>query len=251
MTEQANATGSGAAAGPIEPRRVDAGRGVNWWTEAWTLFTRSAGVWIAMTLILIGIFVVLGLIPLLGSLAISLSLPVLAGGWMAAARRADAGGAAQIGDLFSGLREKLSPLAAIGAATLAASLAVGFVAVMLGAGGVLGMITGGMHGSGRGVMAGLGLGMLGVLIALALSLVVGMAVWFAPALVVLRDVAPGEAMKASFAACLKNTVPFLVFGALYLVAAIVASIPFGLGWVVLIPVLMLTMYASYKDVFGD
>jgi uncharacterized membrane protein len=100
-------------------------------------------------------------------------------------------------------------------------------------------------------MAGLGLGMLGVLIALALSLVVGMAVWFAPALVVLRDVAPGEAMKASFAACMRNTIPFLVFGALYLVAAIVASIPFGLGWVVLIPVLMLTMYASYKDVFGD
>ncbi len=63
--------------------------------------------------------------------------------------------------------------------------------------------------------------------------------------------APVEAMKASFAACLKNTVPFLVYGALYLVAAIVASIPFGLGWIVLVPVLMLTMYVSYKDIFGS
>ena len=73
------------------------------------------------------------------------------------------------------------------------------------------------------MMAGLGVGMLGLLVALALSLVVAMAIWFAPALVVLRDVAPVEAMKASFAACLKNTVPLLVYGALYLVAAAVAT----------------------------
>jgi uncharacterized membrane protein len=78
-----------------------------------------------------------------------------------------------------------------------------------------------------------------------------MAIWFAPALVVLRNVAPVEAMKASFAACLKNTVPLLVYSVLYLVAAIVASIPFGLGWIVLMPVLMLTLYVSYKDIFGD
>jgi uncharacterized membrane protein len=57
-------------------------------------------------------------------------------------------------------------------------------------------------------------------------------------------------MKASLAACLKNVVPFLVYGVLYIVAAIVASIPFGLGWIVLVPVLMLTVYVSYKDVFG-
>jgi len=31
----------------------------------------------------------------------------------------------------------------------------------------------------------------------------------------------------------------------------VASIPFGLGWIVLGPVLLLTTYTSYKDVFGD
>jgi len=46
-------------------------------------------------------------------------------------------------------------------------------------------------------------------------------------------------------------VPFLVYGVLYLVAAIVASIPFGLGWILLVPVLMLTMYVSYKDIFGS
>lgn len=32
---------------------------------------------------------------------------------------------------------------------------------------------------------------------------------------------------------------------------IVASIPFGLGWVVLVPVVLLTVYVLYKDVFGE
>jgi hypothetical protein len=30
----------------------------------------------------------------------------------------------------------------------------------------------------------------------------------------------------------------------------VATIPAGLGWIVLLPVLVLTVYVSYKDVFG-
>jgi len=80
---------------------------------------------------------------------------------------------------------------------------------------------------------------------------VAMVIWFATALVVFRNVAPVEALKASFAASLKNAVPFLAYGVLYLVAAIVASIPFGLGWILLVPVLMLTMYVSYKDVFAS
>jgi hypothetical protein len=34
-----------------------------------------------------------------------------------------------------------------------------------------------------------------------------------------------------------------------LVAAIVATIPLALGWLVLGPVLAATMYASYRDIF--
>jgi uncharacterized membrane protein len=77
-----------------------------------------------------------------------------------------------------------------------------------------------------------------------------MALWFSPALVVFRGVPPVEAVRASFAACLRNIVPFLLHGIVFLVAAIVASIPFGLGWLVLLPLVTLTMYSSYKDVFG-
>ena len=99
-------------------------------------------------------------------------------------------------------------------------------------------------------MAALGAGFFALVVGLLLGALVAMAFWFAPALVVFRNLAPVDAAKASFAANLKNLFAFLVFGVIYLVAAIVASIPFGLGWIVLIPVSLLAVYVSSKDVFG-
>ena len=95
-----------------------------------------------------------------------------------------------------------------------------------------------------------GTGLLALLVGLALGLLLTMATWFAPALVVFRQLPPLEAVKASFAASLKNIVAFLLWGVIYIVAAIVASIPFGLGWIVVGPLVILTAYTSYQDVFG-
>jgi len=254
MTEQTNAPVSDPEAHHearhLRHNVVDAGRGLAWWTEAWSLFTKGAGIWIVMALVLIVILIVLGFIPVLGGLAISLLMPVFAGGWMLAARKVDDGGMPAVGDLFSGFRAHLSPLLVLGALMVAASLLIAFVAAMLGAGAIVGLMAGEAQHSANGVMASLTIGMLGLLVASALGLVVTMAIWFAPALVVFRSVSPMRALKASLAACLKNVVPFLVYGVLYIVAAIVASIPFGLGWIVLVPLLVLTVYVSYKDVFG-
>ena len=91
--------------------------------------------------------------------------------------------------------------------------------------------------------------LLAVLVALALLIPVAMAAWFAPALVVLNDMGVGDAIKASFWACLKNIVPFLVYGLILFGLAIVASIPFGLGWLALGPTLAASVYAAYRDIF--
>ena len=56
-------------------------------------------------------------------------------------------------------------------------------------------------------------------------------------------------MKTSFRACWINMLPMLVYSLLGLAFAIVASIPFGLGWLVLGPVFAASVYASYKDIF--
>jgi len=76
-----------------------------------------------------------------------------------------------------------------------------------------------------------------------------MAVWFAAPLVVFHDLGAVEAMKASFTGCLRNIVPFLVYGIAGLVLSVVATIPLGLGWLVLGPVVAASVYTSYRDIY--
>jgi len=42
-----------------------------------------------------------------------------------------------------------------------------------------------------------------------------------------------------------------VYGLVYIGLAILASIPFGLGWLVLGPMLVGSCYASWRQVFGS
>lgn len=242
-------TSHGTPAAP-QPRAVATDRGLGWWTDAWALFTKAALMWVALALILIVGLGVVGLVPVLGAVAIGLVSPVLLASWMLAARKVEGGGALEVGDLFIGFQgPHLQPLLVLGALLLAALVVVGIVGGVLGAGAVFGMVMGGATRSAGGVMAAAGMGFMVLAVCLVLGVLVSMALWFAPALVVLRNVPPVEAVKLSIAATLKNWLPFLVFSVLYIVASIVASIPFGLGWLVLAPVAMLAVYVSYRDVF--
>jgi uncharacterized membrane protein len=230
-----------------QARAVEAGRGLAWWTEAWPLFTKHAGMWIVLGLAMLVIFIVLAFIPILGGIASALLAPVFIGGWLLAARKAETGGAPEIGDLFLGFKDKFVPLLVLGAVLLAIVIVMTLVVGMLGFGAVMGA---GAMDSSAGMAAAMGAGFFGLLVLLLFGLVIGLMFWYAPALVVLRNVAPIDALKASFSAGLKNIVPFLLYGVIYIVASVIASIPFGLGWIVLAPLLMLTMYVSYKDLFA-
>jgi hypothetical protein len=88
------------------------------------------------------------------------------------------------------------------------------------------------------------------LIALVGFCLIAMAYWFAPALVVLNGEEPVTAMRKSFAACWRNLGAFLVYALIYIGLAIVATIPFGLGWFVLAPMIAGSCYAGWRTVFG-
>ena len=241
----------GAVTALAEPRTVAADRGVAWWTEAWALFTKAAGMWIVLGIVLFLVLMVLSVVPLLGALAATLLLPVFVASWMLAARKVQGGGTLELGDLFVAFRgDKLVPLVVLGALLMAAALVLGLVTGVLGIGAVFGMMAGGAAHSAGGVFAAVGAGMLALLVGLLVSVLMAMAIWFAPSLVLFRGVPPVDALRISFTASLKNMVPMLVYGLIYIVASIVASIPFGLGWIVLVPVTLLTVHTSYEDVFG-
>jgi uncharacterized membrane protein len=76
-----------------------------------------------------------------------------------------------------------------------------------------------------------------------------MAVWFAPALVILDDQPGFWALWISLLACLHNAMPLLLYSIVSSVLLLLAVIPFGLGLILWIPVMLLTIYTSYRDVF--
>jgi uncharacterized membrane protein len=91
--------------------------------------------------------------------------------------------------------------------------------------------------------------LLAMLVMTALLLPVVMAVWLAAPLVVFHEHGPLEAMKGSFMGCLKNTLPFLIYGVVLFVFMILATLPLLLGWLVLGPVFAASIYASYRDIY--
>ncbi len=229
-------------------RSVPAANGWKWIVEGWNLFKRQPGIWIALIVVLMVIFIVLALIPILGSLASMVLGPVFAGGLVIGCRDLEQGGELKIEHLFAGFRERFGTLASVGLIYLAATVIIALLAG-LATGAKLSGLLGGAQTDPAAVLAAAMTLLLAALIMLALMLPVVMAIWFAPALAVFHQLGAIEALKSSFAGCLKNIVPFLVYGVILLGLSIVASIPFGLGWLALGPVVAASIYTAYRDIF--
>jgi uncharacterized membrane protein len=225
-------------------RGVPAGRGWSWIAEGWGLFKESPVIWIVNFVLFMLIVIGIQLVPVLGGIAGMLLAPVLGAGLMIGARAVHQGEALEVGHLFAGFRERTGPLVVVGVIYLVATMVIVLAMVMLVGVSFVGVMTGSAEAFGAGLL-------LGVLTAVALSIPLMMAYWFAPALVALSGLGAVDAMKTSFFACLKNILPFLVYGLVGLALAVVASIPLALGWFVLAPVFVASMYASYRDIFYE
>jgi uncharacterized membrane protein len=226
-------------------RGVSAGRGWSWITEAWALFKEQPWTWIGIWVALAVILLLLNFIPVLGPIANALLWPIFSAGLALGCRALAGGEPLEFGHLFAGFRERLGTLAGVGAVTLVISFAIGMV-VAIGMGvGFATMFGGATPETPEAGMAAL----LAGLVMLALMLPLFMAVWFAPMLVVFHERGVLEAMKESFQGCLRNVVPFLVYGVAGFVLMVLASVPVLLGWLVLGPVLVASIYTAYRDIY--
>jgi uncharacterized membrane protein len=222
-----------------------AANGWSWIAEGWELFKRQPGMWIGIVLLLFVIFVAAAFIPLVGNFAMTLFGPVFAAGIMVGCKALDSGEDLELGHLFAGFRERTGTLIGVGALYLAATIAVVIVVSLLMG---VGMMT--MMGGDPQAVEAMGITfVLALLIMMALLLPVVMAVWLAAPLVVFHDQGAIDAMKGSFTGCLKNILPFLLYSVVLFVLMIIATIPLGLGWLVLGPVFAASIYASYRDIY--
>lgn len=230
------------------PRSVAAGQGWVWVKTSWALFKSAAGMWIAMLLVWLFVMIVLALIPILGGLLQSLFGPVFLAGFTLAACATDRGEGPQIVQLFAGFQLRGGALIGLGAINLL--LFVVMVAAAFGFALAGANLDPEALASGRitpEMAATVG---IAILLVFAVYVPVMMAIWFAPTLLVLHEeLGLFQSMGMSFRACLKNILPFLIFGIVAFLLMILAMLPLGLGFLVLTPMLMMTPYTGYADIF--
>jgi len=236
-------------------RSVRAGQGWTWIADGFDLFKKQPGIWIAITVVLLVILLVVGSISLLGAIATLVRIiatlvlmSIFMGGLMIGCQTLQRGGSLEIGHLFAGFKTQTGNLVVLGVlSVLAWIIVIVPLFAILGSGAFLGM----MRGDLAGVAIIGGTFLLALLVAMAISIPVCMALWFAPALVVLRGIAPVAAIKQSFSGCLNNMAPFLIYGFVTLVLSVFATIPFLLGWLALLPILIASVYVAFRDIYGD
>ena len=246
-----------------EPRRCAAGRGANWFFEGWNLFKVSPVMLVAMVVLMMIIMGIVGVIPLLGGFLVMLFWPHFSAGIYLALEHGDQGQEVSLGDLFAPFRQPV-PLLGVGALYLVGTFVLTMIAgvFLMGSLGMHGVMDAGSMGqAGQVNMAAFGLStLLGLLIAALFAIPLGMAVLFAPILVFRHGLPAMEAMKLSFRACLRNVMPFLVWGLVWLAAALVllllAMIPFVgpilvvLCGLVFAPLNAANIYRAYLDIFA-
>lgn len=227
-------------------RAVAAGRGFAWIREGWDIFRRQWGMWLVLVLIFVLIFVGISVIPFV-QIAATFVLPVFVAGLMTGCQHVARGGELELAHLFAGFRRNTGQLVLIGI--------IGFVLAFLAAIPIsvaifmtsMGVAT---AGSLTDPLAAFGVGAVIMgLLTLALFIPINMAMWFAPSLVMLQDQSAPRAIGQSFKGCIKNIVPFLLYGVIAFLMGIVATLTFGLAWFVFGPVLLCSVYAGYRDIF--
>jgi uncharacterized membrane protein len=231
----------------VEGRTVAAGRGWDWIVEAFALFRKRPGIWMLMAVALAALFILISMVPIVGSFASALLFPVFGGSLMLGCKDLERDGPFEFEQLFTGFKQKTGDLVMLGAFNLFGWVLIFFaVAAVVGGGVFMGVARGGIEGVGISLAAML----IAALLVAGLSTPLYMATWFAPALIVLQGMSTGAALKASFFGCLRNWLPFLIYSLVLLALCVVAAIPAGLGYLVLIPVITASVYTAYRDIFN-
>lgn len=196
-------------------------------------------------------------LPFLGSVASHLLMFVFSGGLMIAARDTQHGKVPQFRDLFAGFGPQGGALVGAGLLVFVASLAVVGLMLLIGLGTLFGSLS--AAGSYEQI-ASRGFAMEGValeslvllLICLLLFVPISMAAWLAPALIMLRGAGPVDALRWSLNACRHNLGALTVYGLVGIILGLVATLMFMIGWFFLLPLLFLSSYAAFRDMFaGD
>ena len=233
----------------MEVRHVKARQGLQWIMSGFYLFRMAPMAWMLLCFTLILIAMTLSILPLLGQFIFTLISPVFLAGMMLGCKKLEQGEKLEITHLFAGFKKNTAPLITVGGIYLIGQVLIVGIVMLIGGTAMMEMLLQGKRVDENELMEVADDMLSATLVALALSIPLLMAAWFSPLLVAFHNIPPVLAMKKSFFACLKNMLPLQLYGVILIILTVIAIIPYGLGLIVLIPIIFTSIYVSYKDIF--
>ena len=230
----------------IKVAEVAAKRGFAWLGEAFGLFRRRPFAWIGLCAGWLLITFGLLLVPIVGGVLANFVQPVFFSSFAVAALLQVAGEPVAMGDLFLGFRRNLRALVNLGAILLIVEIAIFALMAALG----LPMAGGGGEAFTVGEYVQMLKGKEWILmIGLVLTVLVKGSLWFAPPLIALHQMPMTHAMRWSLYAALANFGAMILYGLALMGLFFAALIPWGLGLMVVIPMMVISTYIGYREVF--
>ena len=230
----------------IRVAEVPAGRGFAWLTASFHLFRKKPGAWLGLCLGWIVITFALILMPFIGGVIANFLQPAFFASFAIAAYRQTRDEAIGMGDLFAGFKHNLRALVNLGALLLIAEIAI-FALMAL-----LGLPVGNTDGGSFTMAEYLELlkGKEWILaLGFVLTVMVKGAVWFAPPLIAFHGMTTMHAIRWSTYAALANLGAMVAYGVALAAIFFVGLIPWALGLLVVIPMMAISTFIGYRDVF--
>lgn len=241
-------------------RIVEASHGWRWIAAGFVIFRKNPAAWLLLIAVLFIGSRILFAIPLIGVIAV-LVAPNFFAGLAHGAQAIEQGKPLRLAYLASGFLKNAPQLITIGGVSLVGQFVM-LMAMMLIGGETITAISKTMaSGSAtpetvEAMRAAAPRMLAAVVVGFGVSLPLMMAVWFAPLLVFFNDMKPLAALMLSLWACLKNMLPLLIYGLAALVPLVILT-PLSLamrqpdlGLWLLAPILVPSIYVSYKDLFA-
>lgn len=242
-------------------RRVPIANGWRWIVGGWQLFRRKPLTWIVFTFLMWAIVAASGIHWMLASL-VAIFLPVFLAGWARACAAAERGESIPVTMLFDGFRHRLRDLVSIGSFNAVANVVVLLIVFALG-GDTFAALMSNPAAAGadpEAIAEAMPQIMRALLVGMFFGIPVALSVWFAPFGVALDQQKPLQALLSSLRGMLLNTLPLFVYGlviggvgyTLFHLFALVIDAPraFALAVWTMMPVLLPSVYVSYRDIFG-
>ncbi|QHJ12785.1 hypothetical protein FX988_03043 [Paraglaciecola mesophila] len=217
---------------------------ISWLREGKLHFKRYPGAWVTCILIWFVFSLLMSVIPIVGQLAGGLLNYVFIAGLMLGCYESEREKPFTSQYMFAGFKHNLPKLVGLGVVSMLVS---GLIMWITLGDTYMAMLSENMEA----LPADFDVNNLAisVLIATLLLIPLMMALWFAPVLIIRHDLSIFAALRLSFVACFLNTLPFFVYGLILLPMFLFGMFTLGLGFLIVLPVMLVSIYASYVQIF--